>query len=54
VLVAARSGGSVADIARQVELSEGTVRNHLSSAIGKTMARNRADAVRIADEYGWL
>jgi len=30
------------------------VRNHLSSAIGKTMARNRADAVRIADEYGWL
>ena len=54
VLVAARSGGSVADIAKQVELSEGTVRNHLSSAIGKTMARNRADAVRIADEYGWL
>lgn len=54
VLVAARGGGSVADIARQVMLSEGTVRNHLSSAIGKTMARNRADAVRIADEYGWL
>jgi two-component system response regulator DesR len=54
VLIAARSGGSVADIAKQVELSEGTVRNHLSSAIGKTMARNRADAVRIADEYGWL
>jgi len=54
VLIAARSGGSVADIARQVELSEGTVRNHLSAAIGKTMARNRADAVRIADEYGWL
>ncbi len=54
VLVAARQGGSVADIARQLNLSEGTVRNHLSSAIGKTMARNRADAVRIADEYGWL
>ncbi|HEV7145831.1 MAG TPA: response regulator transcription factor [Pedococcus sp.] len=54
VLVAARSGGSVADIARQVSLSEGTVRNHLSSAIGKTLARNRADAVRIADEFGWL
>ena len=54
VLVAAREGGSVADIARDVSLSEGTVRNHLSSAIGKTMARNRADAVRIADEYGWL
>jgi len=54
VLVAARGGGSVADIAQQVSLTEGTVRNHLSSAIGKTMARNRADAVRIADEYGWL
>jgi two-component system response regulator DesR len=54
VLLAAREGGSVADIARHVSLSEGTVRNHLSSAIGKTMARNRADAVRIADEYGWL
>jgi len=54
VLIAAREGGSVADIARHVSLSEGTVRNHLSSAIGKTLARNRADAVRIADEYGWL
>ncbi len=54
VLIAARKGGSVADIAKHVSLSEGTVRNHLSSAIGKTMARNRADAVRIADEYGWL
>jgi two-component system, NarL family, response regulator DesR len=54
VLVAARNGGSVSDIAKQVSLSEGTVRNHLSSAIGKTMARNRADAVRIADEFGWL
>ena len=54
VLVAARDGGTVADIARSVHLSEGTVRNHLSSAIGKTMARNRADAVRIADGNGWL
>ena len=54
VLVAARDGGSVSDIAKHVSLSEGTVRNHLSSAIGKTMARNRADAVRIADEFGWL
>jgi two-component system response regulator DesR len=54
VLIAARGGGSVADIAKHVSLSEGTVRNHLSSAIGKTMARNRADAVRIADEFGWL
>ncbi|MDQ2782867.1 response regulator transcription factor [Lapillicoccus sp.] len=54
VLRAAREGGSVSDIARVVFLSEGTVRNHLSSAIGKTDARNRADAVRVAEENGWL
>jgi len=54
VLVAARDGGSIADIARTVHLSEGTVKNHLSSAIGKTGGRNRADAVRVAVERGWL
>ncbi|GAA3028627.1 response regulator transcription factor [Microbacterium dextranolyticum] len=54
VLAVARSGGSIADIASALHLSEGTVRNHLSSAIGKTGARNRADAVRVADENGWL
>jgi two-component system, NarL family, response regulator DesR len=54
VLQAARDGGSVSDIAASVFLSEGTVRNHLSAAIGKTGARNRADAVRIAEENGWL
>lgn len=54
VLSVARTGGSIADIAQMLHLSEGTVRNHLSSAIGKTGARNRADAVRIADENGWL
>jgi two-component system response regulator DesR len=54
VLRAARDGGSVNDIAATVFLSEGTVRNHLSAAIGKTGARNRADAVRIAEENGWL
>ena len=54
VLRAARNGGSVSDIASAVFLSEGTVRNHLSAAIGKTGARNRADAVRIAEENGWL
>ncbi len=53
-LLAARDGLSVAEIARRVHLSEGTVRNHLSSAIGKTSARNRADAVRIAEANGWL
>lgn len=54
VLRAAAAGGSVADIAKAVNLSEGTVRNHLSAVIGKTMARNRADAVRIAQDSGWL
>jgi two-component system response regulator DesR len=54
VLAAARTGGSIADIAQMLHLSEGTVRNHLSSAIGKTEGRNRADAARIADENGWL
>ena len=54
VLRAARDGGSVSDIAASVFLSEGTVRNHLSSAIGKTEARNRGDAVRVAEENGWL
>ncbi|MDN5853843.1 MAG: response regulator transcription factor, partial [Actinomycetia bacterium] len=54
VLRAARDGGTVADIARHLHLSDGTVRNHLSSAIGKTGARTRAEAVRIADENGWL
>ena len=54
VLVAARSGGTVADIARLLVLSEGTVRNYLSSAMGKTGARTRAEAVLIAEERGWL
>ncbi|GAB3673822.1 response regulator transcription factor [Angustibacter aerolatus] len=54
VLLAARSAGTVADIASALHLSEGTVRNHLSSAIGKTGARTRAEAVRIADAHGWL
>ncbi len=54
VLRAARDGGTVADIARALHLSEGTVRNHLSAAIGKTGARTRAEAVRIAVENGWL
>jgi len=47
-------GSTNRQIARRMGLSEGTVRNHLSAAIGKTGARNRADAVRIAEENGWL
>jgi two-component system response regulator DesR len=54
VLRAASDGSSVATIAGALFLSEGTVRNHLSSAIGKTGAANRAEAVRIADTNGWL
>ena len=54
VLRAARDGSAVAAIAGRLFLSEGTVRNHLSSAIGKTGSANRAEAVRVADENGWL
>jgi two-component system response regulator DesR len=54
VLRAARGGSSVAVIARTLFLSEGTVRNHLSSAIGKTGAANRTEAVLIANGNGWL
>jgi two-component system, NarL family, response regulator DesR len=54
VLRAARDGSPVAAIAARLFLSEGTVRNHLSSAIGKTGAANRAEAVVIADGNGWL
>jgi two-component system response regulator DesR len=54
VLVAAREGGTAAAVAAALALSEGTVRNHLSSAMGKTGARTRAEAVRLADENGWL
>jgi two-component system response regulator DesR len=54
VLVAARGGSTVADIAAKLFLSEGTVRNYLSAAITKTATRNRLEAIRVADERGWL
>lgn len=54
VLAAARDGATVADIAGRLFLSEGTVRNYLSSAIAKTGARNRIEALSMADERGWL
>jgi two-component system, NarL family, response regulator DesR len=54
VLVAARPGATVAEIAGMLMLSEGTVRNYLSAAIAKTGTRNRVEAVRAADEHGWL
>jgi two-component system response regulator DesR len=54
VLRAAADGATVADIAGRLFLSEGTVRNYLSSAIGKTGARTRVEAARVAEEKGWL
>ena len=54
VLRAASKGATIATIAAELVLSEGTVRNHLSSAIGKTGAATRAQAARIAEENGWL
>ncbi len=54
VLLATADGGTVGQIASRLFLSEGTVRNHLSSVIGKTGAATRADALRIATERGWI
>jgi two-component system response regulator DesR len=54
VLGASSDGKSIQQIARDVCLSEGTVRNYLSSCIQKSGARNRAEALRIASERGWL
>jgi two-component system response regulator DesR len=54
VLVAARSGATVAEIAARLFLSEGTVRNYLSAAIAKAGAKNRIEALHMAEESGWL
>ncbi len=54
VLAAARQYATVAEIAGAIHLSPGTVRNYLSSAMQKLGARTRAEAVRLAEEKGWL
>lgn len=54
VLVAVRDGATIADIAKRLFLSEGTVRNYLSSVIAKTGTRNRMEALRTAENAGWL
>lgn len=54
VLGASTEGATVADIAAKLHLSESTVRNYLSSAIGKTGTRNRMEALREARQQGWL
>jgi two-component system response regulator DesR len=54
VLAASRAHATVTELARALYLSPGTVRNHISSVMQKLDARNRAEAVRIAEERGWL
>lgn len=54
VLRMAAEGQTTAAIATDLGLSEGTVRNYLSEAIGKLGAHNRVEAARIARERGWL
>ena len=54
VLQTAAAGGTTARIAQTLFLSEGTVRNHISSAIGKLGVADRAEAVRAGTENGWI
>ena len=54
VLAAAAGNETAADIASTLFLSEGTVRNYLSTAMRKLGARNRREAVDIAEQKGWL
>ena len=54
ILRLSSDGLSGSEIESELHLSEGTVRNYLSGAIGKTGGRNRVDAARIAREMGWL
>ncbi|MET9882443.1 response regulator transcription factor [Streptomyces sp. NPDC006430] len=54
VLRAAEDGATNAELAARLHLSQGTVRNYLSTAIQKLASRNRAEAVRVAREKGWL
>jgi two-component system response regulator DesR len=54
VLVVALSGARLLEIAARLVLSEGTVRNHLSTAIQKLGAHNRMEAARLAEQKGWL
>lgn len=54
VLAASADGATIRDIANTLYLSEGTVRNYLSTAINKLGARNRVEAARLAEQKGWL
>ncbi|HYN96140.1 MAG TPA: response regulator transcription factor [Pilimelia sp.] len=54
VLALAAEGAPVEEIARRAALSPGTVRNYLSSAVGKVGGANRHEAARIARGFGWI
>jgi two-component system response regulator DesR len=54
ILRLAGEGAKSADIAARLNLSQGTVRNYLSEAIGKLGAENRIEAYRVARQRGWL
>jgi two-component system response regulator DesR len=54
VLAAAANHDAISEIAGRLHLSPGTVRNHLSAAMQKLGARNRAEAVQMAQRKGWL
>jgi two-component system response regulator DesR len=54
VLSASANGATIEEVARKLYLSEGTVRNYLSTAIKKLDAHNRVEAARLAERKGWL
>jgi two-component system, NarL family, response regulator DesR len=54
VLAASEDGATIEDVAARLYLSEGTVRNYLSTAIKKLGTRNRIEAARLAEKRGWL
>jgi two-component system response regulator DesR len=54
VLAEARRHGTVAELAAALHLSPGTTRNHLSSIIQKLDVHSRVEAIRVAEERGWL
>ena len=53
-VIAARGHDAITDPAGRLHLSQGTVRSHLSAAVQKLGARNRAEAIQIAERRGWL
>jgi two-component system, NarL family, response regulator DesR len=54
ILSLAATGATTTQIAQQLNLTDGTVRNYLSNAMGKTGSHGRVNAIRIAQQFGWL